>query len=55
MKPKYRNRICTKCNGQWNVSSIGKSDKRYICPICEHKTGAEAVTRRRIRAEKATV
>lgn len=53
MKIKFR--LCNKCGERWNVSSIARSDKRYVCPICEHKARAEAMKRRRIRVERAAV
>lgn len=50
MKPKYR--VCSKCGDRWNVSSIGSNDKKYICPICEHKAKSLIAARRRIAVEK---
>lgn len=33
----HRYRICSVCSRTWNVSRIGKSPKKYICPVCANK------------------
>ncbi|MEI3414703.1 MAG: hypothetical protein V8Q88_05965 [Christensenellales bacterium] len=35
MKSGRRYRRCAVCKEIWNVSAVGVSPKRYVCPRCE--------------------
>ena len=44
---KYRYCLCKKCGKEWNVSVLRKSDKEYICPICERRNQNETTRPRK--------
>ena len=45
----YRFRICAGCRQRWNVSAVGKSEKKYICPKCEYRQNKKRSEKERLR------
>ena len=45
----YRYRICVGCGQRWNVSAVGKSEKKYICPKCEYRQNKKRSEKERLR------
>lgn len=35
--PDRRFRLCSCCGNKWQVSMIGASPRRYVCPYCDYE------------------